>query len=51
MSRTTKMVTAMGKMIFSVLDTTRSWLILTLRSVGVVRAFITGGWIRGISAM
>ena len=45
------MVTAMGKMIFSVLETTRSWLILTLRASLEVSSFITGGWIMGISAM
>ena len=50
-SRTTKMVTAMGKMIFSALETVRSWVILTWRISLVVRAFISGGWIMGIRAM
>ena len=45
------MVTAMGKMIFSALETVRSWVILTWRISLVVRAFISGGWIMGIRAM
>ncbi len=42
-SRTTKIVTTMGKMIFSVLLTSRSWVILTLRSFSVVSARMMGG--------
>ena len=47
----TKMVTTMGKMIFSVLLTSRVCFITTWRSFLVVSSFIKGGWIRGISAI
>ncbi len=50
-SRITKIVTRMGKMIFSVLETGRSCVILTLRISLVVSSFIMGGWISGISAI
>ena len=42
-SRATKMVTTMGKMIFSVLDTVRVWTILIFRCSGVVMRRIMGG--------
>ena len=45
------MVTRTGNTIFSVLETGRSWVILTLRISLVVSSFIMGGWIRGISAI
>jgi len=45
------MVTMMGKMILSVLDTVRSCFITTVRSFLVVSAFIMGGWITGTRAM
>ena len=41
----------MGKMIFSVLETSRDCSIFTLRILSVVQSFISGGWIMGISAM
>ena len=41
----------MGKMIFSVLVTSRLWTILTLRIFSVVISFMMGGWIIGIRAM
>ncbi len=50
-SSTTKMVTTMGKMIFSVLDTVRVWTILIFRCSAVVSSFMKGGWIRGIRAI
>ena len=49
--RETTMVTMMGKMILSVLDTVRSCFITTVRSFLVVSAFIMGGWITGTRAM
>ena len=45
------MVHRIGKMIFSVRDTGRSWVITMLRSFLVVSAFMMGGWITGTSAM
>ena len=42
-SRATKMTTMMGKMIFSVLDTTRVCTILIFRSSALVSRFIMGG--------
>ena len=50
-SRLTIMVTAMGKMIFSFLETGRSCSITMERSFLVVRARMMGGWITGTSAM
>ena len=50
-SRITKVATTMGKMIFSVLETSRLCTILTLRILSVVMAFMIGGWIMGISAI
>ena len=50
-SRMTKVATTMGKMIFSVLETSRVCSIFTLRILSVVQSFISGGWIMGISAM
>ena len=50
-SKITKVATTMGKMIFSVLETSRLCTILTLRIFSVVIAFMIGGWIIGISAM
>ena len=41
----------MGKMIFSVLETSRLWTILTLRILSLVISFMMGGWIMGIRAM
>ena len=43
--------TKIGKMIFSAFETSRSCVILILRSFSVVSAFMIGGWISGISAM
>ena len=51
MSRMTKVDTAMGKTIFSTLDTFRACSIFTFRSFSVVRARIRGFWIMGISAI
>ena len=51
MSMITTQETMMGKMTFSALETLRSWPILMTRSFLVVRAFMMGGWISGISAM
>ncbi len=50
-SRMTKMVTMIGKRIFSVLETGRDCTILILRSASEVMSFMIGGWIIGISAM
>ena len=50
-SSATKIVTRMGKMIFSALVTFRLCSILMARSLGVVSRRIKGGWIMGISAM
>ena len=50
-SRQTNTVTMMGKRTFSVLLTGRSCSILHSRSSLVVRSLITGGWMRGMSAM
>ena len=50
-SRMTKAETMIGKMIFSVLVTSRFCSILTTRISGVVRAFMMGGWISGIRAI
>ncbi len=50
-SSTQKMVTTMGKMIFSVLLTSLAWVMTTSRSFLVVNSFISGGWIMGIRAM
>ena len=50
-SRETMMVTAMGKMMVSVLDTCLSWPMRILRSLGVVSAFMIGGWMTGTRAM
>ena len=47
----TKMVTAMGKMIFSVWDTARSCFMVICRSALVVRARMMGGWMTGTRAM
>ena len=47
----TKMVTMIGKRIFSVLETTRACTILILRSASEVMSFMIGGWIIGIKAM
>ena len=41
----------MGKMIFSVLETSRACSIFTSRISFVVHSFIRGGWMRGMSAM
>ena len=49
--RTTKIVTMIGKRIFSVLLTGRLCVILILRSSAEVMSFMMGGWISGISAM
>ena len=49
--RETMMVTMIGKMILSVLETVRSCFITTVRSFLVVSAFMMGGWITGTSAM
>ena len=40
-----------GKMIFSVLLTSRSWSITTMRSFFVVSSFMIGGWMMGTRAM
>ena len=45
------MVHMIGKMTFSVLETGRSWVILTLRSFLVVSARMMGGWMTGTSAI
>ena len=45
------MVTAIGKMIFSRLDTGRSCSMTMERSFLVVSARMMGGWITGTSAM
>ena len=50
-SRMTKVATTMGKTIFSVLLTSRACSIFTLRILSVVKSFMNGGWINGISAM
>ena len=50
-SRMTKMVTMIGKRIFSVLETGRDCTILILRSASEVMSFMIGGWIIGIRAM
>ena len=50
-SRMTKMVTMIGKRIFSLFETGRACTILIWRSFSEVRSFIIGGWISGISAM
>ena len=50
-SRMTKMETMIGKMIFSVLVTSRVWTILILRFSLEVKSFMRGGWISGIRAM
>ena len=50
-SSATKMVTTMGKMIFSFLLTSRRGFMTIWRSCSVVRAFMIGGWITGTSAM
>ncbi len=50
-SRATKMVTTMGKMIFSVLETWRRGFMTILRSFSVVSSFMMGGWITGTSAI
>ena len=47
----TKMVTMIGKRIFSVLETGRDCTILILRSPSEVMSFMIGGWIIGMSAM
>ena len=49
--RITKVATTIGKIIFSVLDTSRACSILTLRILSVVHSFMSGGCISGISAM
>ncbi len=49
--RITKVATTMGKMIFSVLETSRACSIFTSRISFVVHSFIRGGWMRGMSAM
>ena len=50
-SRETKIVTMMGKMIFSVLLTSRSCFISIWRSFLVVSSFMMGGWMTGTSAI
>ena len=50
-SRATKMVTTMGKMIFSVLLTWRRGFMTIWRSLSVVSSFIMGGWITGTRAI
>ena len=50
-SRMTKVLTTMGKTIFSVLLTSRACSIFTLRIFSVVKSFMMGGWMRGIRAM
>ena len=50
-SRMTKVATTMGKMIFSFFETSRVCSILTLRICSVVRSFMSGGCIIGMSAM
>ena len=50
-SSATKIVTTMGKMIFSALDTERVCSIFTSRIFLVVSSFIKGGWIMGINAI
>ena len=47
----TMMVTMMGKMTFSVLETGRRVSMTTMRSFLVVSAFMMGGWMMGTSAM
>jgi len=49
--RPTRRVTAIGKTTFSVFVTSLSWAILTALSLGVVKALIMGGWMRGTKAM
>ena len=49
--RATKMVTTMGKRIFSRLLTSRRGRMTISRSFLVVRAFMMGGWITGTRAM
>ena len=49
--RHTTITTMIGKMIFSSLDTGRSCVILMERSFFVVKSFISGGCIIGISAI
>ena len=51
MSRMTTVATAIGKMIFSVLETGRSCSILISRSFRVVSRRMIGGWMSGMSAM
>ena len=50
-SSATKMVTTMGKMIFSFLLTSRRGFITIWRSFSVVSSFMMGGWITGTSAI
>ena len=50
-SRATKMVTTMGKTIFSVLETSRRGFMTIWRSFFVVSSFMMGGWITGTRAM
>ena len=50
-SSDTMIVTAMGKMIVSVLETWRSWPMRMVRSLWVVSAFMMGGWMTGTKAM
>ena len=50
-SRITKVLTTIGKIIFSVFDTSRACTILTLRILSVVMSFMMGGCMSGISAM
>ena len=50
-SRATKIVTTMGKMIFSFLDTCRRGFMTICRSFSVVSSFMIGGWMTGTRAM
>ena len=47
----TTIVTIIGKRIFAVFDTGRSWSITVILIFFVVKSFINGGWIIGISAI
>ena len=50
-SRATKAVTAIGKIIFSVFETSRRGFITIARSFFEVSARMMGGWITGTSAI
>ena len=50
-NRDVNSTTAIGKTIFSVLDTFLNCPIFTALSFWVVRALIIGGWIKGIKAI